>query len=426
MSVTNTTRDPLQDILAASSKRTIWSKLRQGLILVAVTIGALTYLNQTPDTTESQPIKYITEEIITNNLVVTVTATGTLQPTKSVNIGSELSGTLVSVLVEENDHVKKGQILAKLDTAKLQDAVAKSKAALSAAQATVALAEATVVETKANLSRMRRVAKLSGGKVPAESELETAIAAVERAKANTASARSTVLQTQATLNTDETNLTKGIIRSPINGVVLSRNVEPGQTVAASMSTPILFTLAEDLKTMELEVKVDEADVGNVRLGQKATFTVSTWSGRKFPATIKRVGIGSTITDNVVTYKTILTVRNDDLALRPGMTANATIVTAMQEKALLVPNAALRFAPPLDIEPKPSSSFVFSLLPRPPHEIQHRKTTQSLENPQVWILVDSKPKAIPVELGINNDKFTEILSGNLKVGDVVIIDYEETK
>jgi HlyD family secretion protein len=355
-----------------------------------------------------------------------VTATGTLQPTKSVNIGSELSGTLVSVLVEENDHVKKGQILAKLDTAKLQDAVAKSKAALSAAQATVALAEATVVETKANLSRMRRVAKLSGGKVPAESELETAIAAVERAKANTASARSTVLQTQATLNTDETNLTKGIIRSPINGVVLSRNVEPGQTVAASMSTPILFTLAEDLKTMELEVKVDEADVGNVRLGQKATFTVSTWSGRKFPATIKRVGIGSTITDNVVTYKTILTVRNDDLALRPGMTANATIVTAMQEKALLVPNAALRFAPPLDIEPKPSSSFVFSLLPRPPHEIQHRKTTQSLENPQVWILVDSKPKAIPVELGINNDKFTEILSGNLKVGDVVIIDYEETK
>lgn len=421
------TTDPLQEILAASSKRSIWSKLRRWFLTsVILASGTSAYLSYAPNDTKEETTQYITETAIIGDLVVTVAATGTLQPTKSVDVGSELSGTLVSVLVQENDLVKKGQILAKLDTAKLQDAVTKSTAALAVAEATVAQAEATVTEAKASLSRMRKVAKLSGGKVPAETELETAEAVLQRAKANAKSARASVIQAQATLKTDETNLTKGTIRSPVNGVVLARKVEPGQTVAASMSTPVLFTLAEDLKTMELQVKVDEADVGNVKLGQKASFTVAAWPGRDFPAKIQRVGIGSTVTDNVVTYKTVLTVDNDDLALRPGMTANATIVTAEREKVLLVPNAALRFTPPLNTEPKPSSSFVFSLLPRPPREAKRRKTTQSLDNPQVWVLVDEKPQVVSVQTGVSNGKLTEIIGDSLKTGAAVIIDYEDVK
>ena len=286
------------------------------------------------------------------NLVVAISASGPLQPTRSVDVGSELSGTLEAVLVNENDRVTKGQVLARLDTSKLEDAVVKSRAAL-------AEAEATVAEARANLNRLRRVAELSGGKVPAKSELETAEATLQRADATAASAR-------AALKTDETNITKAVIRSPINGVVLTRKVEPGQTVAATMTTPVLLSLAEDLTKMELQVNVDEADVGVVKLGQPASFTVSAWPGRNFPATIQRVGLGSTTTDNVVTYKTILTVVNDDLALRPGMTATARITTANRENVLLVPNSALRFTPPA-AAPEPSGGIVSKLMPRPPRE-----------------------------------------------------------
>ena len=366
--------------------------------------------------------EYITAEAVTGNLVVTVSASGTLQPTKSVDVGSEQSGTLATVLAQENDRVKQGQLLAQLDTTKLQDAVAKSRAALAAAEASVAQAQATVVEAKATLSRMREMAKLSGGKMPAKTELDTAEAAWRRAVANEASARAAVVQAQAALKTDETNLAKGTIRSPVDGVVLTRKVEPGQTVVATMTIPVLFTLAEDLTTMELQVKVDEADVGAVKLGQPASFTVSAWPGRHFPATIQRVGLGSTITDNVVTYKTVLAVRNDDLALRPGMTATATIVTAQRENVLLVPNAALRFTPPAAAS-KPDSSFVARLLPRPPTTPKQRITTPQAGAQQVWVLDQNEPRAVPVQTGVSNGRLTEITGGELQAGMAVITEYQ---
>jgi len=366
---------------------------------------------------------YATEQATMGNLMVTVSATGTLQPTTSIDVGSEQSGTLASVLVQENDRVKRGQLLAQLDLAKLQDAVSKSRAALGAAEATVALAKATVAESKASLARMRQVAELSGGKVPSKTEMETAEASLERAIANDAGARATVQQAQAAVKTDETNLSKGTIRSPVDGVVLSRKVEPGQTVVAAMTIPVLFTLAEDLTAMELQVKVDEADVSNVKLGQPASFTVSAWPGRSFPATIRRVGIGSTITDNVVTYKTVLTVKNEDLALRPGMTATASIVTAQRENVLLVPNAALRFTPPSKVDDAKGGSFVSNLLPSPPSDAK-RSNTASSENPQVWILTDAGPQAIAVKTGVSNGRQTEIIGGDLKAGMAVITEYQE--
>lgn len=367
---------------------------------------------------------YATEQAAMGNLVVAVSAMGTLQPTTSIDVGSEQSGTVASVLVQENDRVKRGQLLAQLDLSKLQDAVNKSRAALAAADATVALAKATVAESKASLARMRQVAELSGGKVPSKMEMETAEAALERANANEANARAAVQQTQAAMKTDETNLSKGTIRSPVDGVVLARKVEPGQTVVAVMTIPVLFTLAEDLTAMELQVKVDEADVSSVKLGQPASFTVSAWPGRSFPATIRRVGIGSTITDNVVTYKTVLTVKNEDLALRPGMTATASIVTAQRDSILLVPNAALRFTPPSKTDDAKDGGFVSNLLPRPPSDVK-RPNTASSANPQVWILTDAGPQAIAVKAGVSNGRQTEIIGGDLKAGMVVITEYQET-
>ena len=370
--------------------------------------------------------QYVTEEATTGKLVVTISASGTLQPTRSVDVGSELSGTLEAVLVNENDVVKQGQVVARLDTSKLQDTAAKSRAAVAAAQANVAQMEATVAESRANLNRLRHVAELSGGKVPSKTELESAEASLQRAVANVDSAKAAVVQAKATLKSDETNIAKAVIRAPINGVVLTRKVEPGQTVVANMTTPVLFTMAEDLTKMELQVKVDEADVGHVEVGQPASFTVSAWSGRSFPATLQRVGIGSTTTDNVVTYKTVLGVANDDLALRPGMTATARIVTANRENVLMVPNAALRFSPPNTAEAGPQGSFISRLMPRPPQQRKPQVKKASSAEPQVWVLDGGQPRPVAVKIGASNGRQTEITGGELKSGMALITDYQEAK
>ena len=402
--------------VAAVARR--WKLLAGGTVALGIAGLLLTGGN------DGQGGHYLTEEAVTGNLVVSISASGTLQPTRSVDVGSELSGTLEAVLANENDRVNKGQIVARLDPAKLRDAVAKSKAAVEAAAATVAQIDATVAESRANLNRLKHVAELSGGKVPSKTELEAAEAAAQRALANLASARADVSQARATLKTDETNLEKTVIRSPINGVVLTRKVEPGQTVAAQMTTPVLYAIAEDLTKMELQVKVDEADVSAVKLGQPATFSVSAWPGRNFPATIRRVGLGSTTTDNVVTYKTVLSVANDDLALRPGMTATSRIVTANRENVLLVPNAALRFTPPTMNEPGQSGSIVSRLLPRPPQPKKQAPKAAPGAAKQVWILRDGQPVALPVETGASNGRQTEITGGELKPGMAVIVDYQE--
>ena len=403
------TNAPLPDFMQ-TAKPGFLSGKRRWLLLAAVIMVVVVWLLLPGG--GSQKGSYLTDEATTGPLTVAISASGTLQPTRSVDVGSELSGTLDAVLVNENDRVTKGQIIARLDTSKLEDTVVKSRAAL-------ALAEATVAESRANLKRLRHVAELSGGKVPSQSDLETAEATLLRAEANATSA-------SATLKSDETNIVKATIRSPINGVVLTRKVEPGQTVVAAMTTPVLFVIAEDLTKMELQVNVDEADVGTVKLGQSATFTVSAWPGRNFPATIQRVGIGSTTTDNVVTYKTVLVVKNDDLALRPGMTATSRIVTANRDNVLLVPNAALRFTPTVAAAPAPSGSFISKLMPRPPRSKTQQPKQAATGATQVWVLKDGQPQAIAVQTGVSNGRQTEITGGELKAGMAVITDYQEAK
>lgn len=399
-------------------RRSWFSGARRWLLLALLLVAVLVLLWPRKP---AQDGRYITEEAVLGPLTVSISATGTLAPTRAVDVGSELSGTLEAVLVDDNDRVRKGQLLARLDTAKLADAVTRSRAAVTAAEASVAQAQATVLETRASLERLQQVAALSGGQVPSRAELDAGRAAAARAQANLDSARAAVTQARAVLQTDTTNIAKAVIRSPIDGVVLARKVEPGQTVAAAMTTPVLFQLAEDLTHMQLDVRVDEADVGSVALGQPASFSVAAWPGRSFPAKIERIGIGSTLIDNVVTYKTVLSVANDDLALRPGMTATARIITADKAQALLVPAAALRFSPPA--AEAEGSSLIDRLLPRMPRrskkaQFESAPGTQA----RVFVLQDGQPRAVSVQLGLSNGRQTEIVSGELKSGMQVITDH----
>lgn len=392
-------------------------------VALALAVGGFAWF-QSGSAVNAAP-QYQTEPLGQGNLRVTVSATGKLAPINQVDVGSELSGTIEAVLVDDNDRVRKGQVLARLDVAKLRDQIAKSKAVIASAEAKVLQTVATVKEARANLGRLRQVAKLSGGKVPAPTELETAEATVERAIADEASARAAVEEARATLRTNETDLAKASIRSPIDGVVLQRKVEPGQTVAASLQAPVLFTLAENLAQMELQVDVDEADVGQVREGQSAAFTVDAYPNRSYPARIRQVRFGAETVNNVVTYKTILNVDNDDLSLRPGMTATAEIVTTERENVLLVPNAALRFTPPQPAEAQSSGGgLVASLLPRPPRSLAPRRQSANAKGGkavarQIWVLRDGQPVAVPVTVGSSDGRMTEVTGEGLEPGLPVI-------
>jgi HlyD family secretion protein len=375
---------------------------------------------------EASAVRYETKPVERGVLVVTVSATGTLEPVNEVEVGSEVSGTLKTVDADYNDRVKVGQVLARIDTSKLEAEVQESEAALEAAQAQVLEYEATLKEGEAQLARLTQVRQLSGGKVPSRYELEAQEATVARARANVANAKASVSKAEATLRVKKSDLGKAVIHSPVNGVVLTRSVEAGQTVVASMETPVLFTLAEDLKQLELHVDVDEADVGQVREGQEATFTVDAYPDRHFPATITQVRYGSTTTDGVVTYTTVLKVNNDDLSLRPGMTATAVITTRKLENALLAPSAALRFAPLQPQTPaqgqKSGGSLIDSLLPRPPREQAKKADGESVtdKGQKVYVLRGGQLRAVPVVTGLTDGIHTEITEGALEPGmDAVI-------
>nr|WP_316641049.1 efflux RND transporter periplasmic adaptor subunit [uncultured Roseateles sp.] len=404
-----------------------------GLALLAAA-GAGWYAWQAAQASAAAP-SYTTEAVTRGNLTFSVSANGTLQPTRAVNIGSELSGTISSVLVDVNDRVKKGQVLVRLDTAKLMGQIARSRASLAAAQAKVLQAAATVKESRSNLARLEEVARLSGGKVPSKAELDGGRATLDRAVADETSARAGVADAQAALGTDEINLSKASITSPIDGVVLTRAVDPGNAVAASLQAVTLFTIAEDLAKLRLQVNVDEADVGSVQVGQKASFTVSAYPSRKYPATVTRVAFGSTTTDNVVTYITYLEVDNTDLSLRPGMTATATIAARQASDVLLVPSSALRFNPARSTETQApvasGSSLVSKLMPQRPGGQGQRRAGGSggagggapggSAKRQVWVLREGQAVAVAVNPGISDGRLTEVTSPELQVGMAVITD-----
>jgi HlyD family secretion protein len=412
-------------------KRSGSGRLLRNLIFGALVIVAAGILVKWNMGDTDPGVRFITQPAKTGDLTVTVTATGNLEPTNQVDVGSELSGIVRVVEVDYNDPVTKGQVLARLDTTKLEAQVLQSRAALEGARAKVLQVQATIGEAQTKLDRLRHLENLTDRRAVSKLDLDVAEATLLRAKADEASAKAEVDRANALLYANETDLSKALIRSPINGIVLVRSVEPGQTVAASLQAPVLFTLAEDLTKMELRVDVDEADVGKVKADQKAVFTVDAYPERSFPARITKVRFGSKTVEGVVTYETILNVDNADLSLRPGMTATAEIVVEEIHNALLVPNAALRFTPPENSKetPRQGGGILTKLFPRPRSSGPPAKTRHEMSSggkPQrVWSLRDGKPFPVSVSIGMTDGNHTQITGGEIRPDIQLVVDTAST-
>lgn len=390
------------------------------VVVLATAAGAAGYLLWKGGGSGSV-VRYVTEEATRGELTIIVTATGSVQPLNEVNISSELSGTVRKVLVDYNSKVAAGQTLAELDTDKLQATVESSRAKLIAAQAKVKDAEATLAEKELDFTRKERLVQR---KVISEQDLETAKAAHLRAVAAVESAKADVVAAEADLKLNETNLAKACICSPIDGVVLLRNVEPGQTVASNLQAPVLFTLAEDLAKMQVQVDVDEADVGQVREGQSATFTVDAYPERSFTARICELRYGSETVQGVVTYKAVLETDNADLLLRPGMTATAEIIVRQVPDVIRIPNAALRYT----AEPQQAvdtRSFIQKILPGPPRLNQSHAPAATGPNRTIWVLDRGEAKPVEVVVGSSDGRLTELVEGDIAPGAAIIVDRIES-
>ncbi len=406
----------LAAILATQSARPRRRKVLWTLgLLVAVTAGIGAYIALQGD---GPAYNHTTGTAERGNLQVIVTATGSVQPTDQVDISSELSGTIRGVNVTYNSTVNAGDVLAQLDTSKLQADVENARAQLASARANLLKAETEVASAKTTFDRLTG---LAGRSVTSQQELDTARFAHEGAVASKAVSAAAVESAEASLRLAEVNLAKSKIVSPIDGVILTRDAEPGQTVASSLNAPVLFTIAGDLRRMELQVAVDEADVGKVREDQEATFSVDAYPDQVFPAEIQTIRFASETVSNVVTYKAILTVDNDDLLLRPGMTATADIVVESVEDALLVPNAALRYAPPSANERGGSILTRLFRAPRMGRGARNRDGDGTRGARNVWILQNGAPVQVSVEVGPTDGQSTVIRSGALEEGDLVITD-----
>nr|WP_314463473.1 efflux RND transporter periplasmic adaptor subunit [uncultured Novosphingobium sp.] len=391
-------------------------------------------------TTEKQ--NYATTKAEKGRLVTSVSATGKLAPTTQVTVGSQLSGLVVKVLVDVNDRVKAGQVLAEIDPEQIEDQIRQGQAQLNANRAQVDQAKATLAESQAQLARLEEVSRLSGGKVPSKTELQAGRADMQRAAAAVKTAQANVVAAEASLAQNQTQRARARIISPVSGVVLARQVDPGQTVASSFNTPTLFVIAEDLSEMKLEVAIDEADVGTVAEGQSANFTVDAFPGQTFPAKITRVEIASNLTASsasssssssssttstsgqVVSYAADLSVANPNFKLRPGMTATADIVTSDKKDVMLIPNAALSYSPQATGNAKKKGGGVTDAIGfRPPRRGQRAAKSATLDRgtrQTIYVLTaEGKPQAIEIVTGSTNGQQTEVVSGDLKPGMPVI-------
>ena len=405
-----------------------WVAVAIGVVLLALLVQRCVFGGK-------EPPQFATQSADRGDLTVTVSATGKLAPTNQVTVGSQLSGLVTKVVVDVNDRVTAGQPLALIDPQQIEDQMRQQQAQIAANQAQVGQAQATVAQSRAQLARLQEVYRLSNGRVPSKTELQTGQADYQRTVAALRAAQSTVTASQAALAQSQTQRARAIIRSPVNGVVLARQIDPGQTVAASFNTPTLFVIAEDLSKMKLEVAIDEADVGEVKVGQHANFTVDAFPGKTFPALISRVDLGSNLTvsaassssttttsttGQVVSYAADLTVENPSLQLRPGMTATADIVTSERRNVLLVPNAALRFKPSTGAGDS-GGGIAGSLTFRRPRGAKERTATVGRGARQTVYVkgADGTPQPVQITTGDTNGTVTEVLGGNLRPGAQVI-------
>jgi HlyD family secretion protein len=414
-------RRAIEDVLElgeAGARRRRWPFAL--LFVAAIGAGAGTYVWAT------QPAPapaYQTVEIGSGALTVMVSATGTLEPLTQVEVSSELSGIVRSVAVEENRRVAAGDVLAQLDTTRIEAQIERAEAGVAVAAARVSEARATHNETERTLSRARQ---LSERGMVADQALDNALAAHERAEAALEVAEANLAIARADLRLQQADLANSTIHSPIDGIVLQRAVNPGQTVAASTTAPVLFVIAENLETMELKAAIDEADIGQVRAGQLARFTVDAFPSRRFDAEIRDISYASVETEGVVTYQARLSVENDELMLRPGMTATVDIITREAEEILLVPASAFRFSPVR--ESSGQSGFSLSNLFSPQRMTGMRGPRGAWGGRggqrggeggrMLWVLENGQPRPARVTTGATDGDQIEVLSG-LEPGDLVI-------
>lgn len=339
--------------------------------------------------------RYMTQGVERAPIAQTVSANGTLNPVVLVSVGSQVSGIVKALHADFNDHVKKGEVLLELDPTLLRAQLAQSEANVASARASLQLA-------RANEARMR---DLYGKEYVTRQDLDTAVQALEAAKAQLELARAQAAR-------DRTNLAYTVIRSPVSGVVVSRVVDVGQTVAASFQTPTLFTIAKDLSHMQIDSSYAEADVGNIKVGQEASFNVDAFPNRKFRGVVRQVRLNATTQQNVVTYDVVIGVDNPEQILMPGMTAYVNITVASRDDALLVPNAALRFHPPEAGSGKPAR--------REGGEQGGKDKGEAAPGATVYVIENGQLKPVRITTGITDNHMTEVLGGPLKAGDKVVV------
>ncbi|MCG3670016.1 efflux RND transporter periplasmic adaptor subunit [Aliarcobacter butzleri] len=409
-------KDLLEELESFSSKKRINRKFIY-IATAIVSFLAIVLFFIFNGNNKSNKIEYITKKVTQGDLSVVVSTTGNLNPTNSVEIGIEVSGTLKEIFVDFNDEVKAGQILAKIDTVKLQSQVDSSTAALAIAVANQKESQVLLNNKKTLYDRTLNMYKNSGGKYPSKNELDDTRFSYEAAIESLEAAKAKVLQAQSNLKTDKQNLEKASVKSSIDGIVLNREVEVGQTLAATMSAPKLFTIAKDLTHMDLIVSIDEADVADIKKDLPVTFTVDAYPNKVFNGKVKQVRLNPVDTNGVVTYETVVSVDNEDLLLKPGMTATAKIITKESKNKLLIPNGALRFKPKMQEQKNSGVNLVGPNMNRPANVA---RDLSKKELSPIFILENNQPKRVMVKVLDSDGKLTSIESEELKVNDEVII------
>ena len=339
---------------------------------------------------------YKTQKIENGDIMESITASGTINPLSTVSVGSQASGRIAEIYVDYNSVVKKGQLLALIDQENAKATVQQREAALDIAKAQVAVEENNIKYYKKALNR---ISKLNASKYSTEKDLEAAERDYDNSVAQLALEQAQVKQAQASLNSAQTELSYTEIKAPVDGIVISKSVEVGQTVAASFETPEIFSVAEDLTKMQIEASVVEADIAKVKEGQQVRFTVDSYADDYFYGTVTQVRNEAITTSNVVTYTVVIGIDNTNLKLKPGMTANVEIITAEEKNVMLVPNQALRFY------------------------IDDSDKAKRYKDRGVWIIKNGKPERVTVKIGVSDDDNTQILESSLKIGDEVIVSKE---
>ncbi|QDB99958.1 efflux RND transporter periplasmic adaptor subunit [Mesorhizobium sp. 8] len=391
-------------------RRWLWRGLLALVVVAAGLVFYQWYAGSAPK------VSYTTQPAALSELTVEVAATGTLQPLTQVDISSELSGVVRSVAVDENQQVRQGDVLARLDTSKLEAQIERAKASAKAASASVETAQVTLKENEQALVRASELAKKG---MATQQALDAATAERDRAKAALDSAEANLAIANADLKLQQADLAKSTIYAPIDGIVLTRSVDPGQTVASSLQAPVLFVIAADLRKMELKAAIDEADIGAVKAGQNARFTVDAFPERPFNAAIRDISYASVTTDGVVTYDARLDVDNGELLLRPGMTATVSVVTKQAKGALTVPSSAFRYRPTETRERGFSLLSMFTGRGGRGGRWRDRQRDKPAEGLRtLYVLENGQPRRVDVKVGATDGDVTEVLSG-LKEGDKVI-------